>query len=52
MGKNAQVNNPKNKLSGYLIKGTGTVVDYNGTFIIVIEDKKQYELMQGFRQKH
>jgi hypothetical protein len=51
IGKNAQLDNPKAKLSGYLIKGMGTVINYNGTLIIVIEDKKQYILMPGFRQK-
>jgi hypothetical protein len=51
MGKNAQLDNPKAKLIGHLIKGTGTVVNYNGTLIIAIEDKKQYMLIPAFRQK-
>jgi hypothetical protein len=51
MGKSTYPENFKKKLSGYLIKGTGTVVNYKGTFIIVIEDRKQYTLMQSFHQK-
>jgi protein TonB len=51
MGKNAQLDYPKEKLIGHLIKGTGTVVNYNGTLIIVIDDKKQYMLVPAFRQK-
>ena len=51
MGKNTYIDNTKKELSGYLIEGTGTVVNYNGTFIIVIGDKKQYTLIPGFRQK-
>ncbi len=45
MGKGAQVDNPKKNISGYLIKGTGTVLKSNGEFIIAIEDKKQYSLI-------
>jgi TonB family protein len=50
MGKNTQVDNPKTKLSGYLITGTGTVVNYNGTLIIIVDNKKNYNLIQGYHQ--
>lgn len=50
MGRNAQVDNPQKNISGYLIKGTGTVLKNNGTFIIAIDDKKQYSLMPDFRR--
>jgi len=48
MGKDAQPDHPKKNISGYLIEGTGTVVNYNGTFIIAVDDKKQCSLMPGF----
>ena len=49
-GKDTRVDNPKADLSGYLIQGKGTVVNYKGTLMIFIDDKKQYMLMKGFRQ--